>query len=302
MIRMKKLVNQLAKTGLKLLCFIAPPLAGKYAARAFATTRNAANPQRQAFIPIGATAVAVKKPRSKIKNIYIWGETGEIVLLVHGWGADCGSMFSFIRPMLKLGYRVATFDGPAHGASEGNRATMTEYVADTQFIIEQLGDVSKVIAHSLGGIVAMAALKHFPKIKQLTLISAPCTLLDVLDIWSQSYMKLTPKVKRHVLKQLLKDNGVPVSYWDISVHGKEWRGEALVLHDKQDPIVDHYHAQLIAAVLPCSRKKLFSSFGHFQILSEKSVHHAIEDFFQTANHATRRATDATITEKVEHEL
>lgn len=277
---MKKLAKHLAKTGLQLLCFIAPPMAGKFAARAFTSTRNEANPPRQAFTPIGAKVITFKKLHSKVKNIYVWGEKGEIVLLVHGWGADCGSMFGFISPMLKLGYRVATFDGPAHGASEGSRTTMAEYVADTQFVIEQIGDVSRVIAHSLGGIVAMAALKPFPNIKQLALVSAPCSLLDVLDIWSQGHMKLAPKVKRYILKQLLKDNGVPVSYWDISVHGKEWLGEALVLHDKHDPIVNHYHAELIAAVLPFSKKKLFSALGHIQILSDKSVHQAIGDFFK----------------------
>lgn len=298
---MKKLVQQLSKTGLQALCVVAPALAGKLAARAFAATRNAANPPRKAFTPIGAKAIAVNNPKSKVKNIYLWGETGEIILLVHGWGADCGSMFGFIQPMLKLGYRVATFDGPAHGASEGSRTTMAEYVADTQSVIDQLGEVTRVIAHSLGGIVAMAAIKHFPNIKQLTLISAPCSLSDVLDIWSKGYMKLTPKVKQHILAQLLKDNGVPVSHWDITVHGKNWQGEALVLHDKQDPIVNFMHAQRIATIIPSSRQTLFSTLGHVKILSDKSVHQAIRDFFHPTAEPGHHSVN-TATKQVEHEF
>lgn len=310
---MKSFAQHLAKAGLKILSVIAPPIAGKQAARAFAATRNDANPQRKAFTPIGARAIGVTNAQSKVNNIYMWGKSGEIVLLVHGWGADCGSMFGLVQPLLNLGYRVATFDGPAHGASEGNRTTMAEYVLATREAIEQLeseqleshskGKVSKVVAHSLGGIVAMAALKHYPAIRQLALISAPCSLTDVLDIWSKGYMSLSKRVKQHILAQLFKDNGVPVSHWDITLHGQAWQGDALVLHDEQDPIVHPRHAARIAKILPNSTLALFSGLGHVKILTDKSVHHTISAFFQSSSVTNELTAESapTTAKQVEHE-
>lgn len=301
---MKSFAQQLAKAGLQVLSVVAPPLAGKHAARAFAATRNAANPQRKAFTPIGAKALAISNTASKVKNIYLWGNSGEIVLLVHGWGADCGSMFGFVQPLLQQGYRVATFDGPAHGASLGNRTTMAEYVSETRAVIEQLGAVTKVVAHSLGGIVAMAALKHYPAIEQVALISAPCSLTDVLDIWSKGYMSLSVRVRQHILTQLLKDNGVPVSHWDIKVHGETWQGEALVLHDEQDPIVPPAHAKRIATILPNAGLTLFNGLGHVKILTDKTVHRTIGEFFQpvpATTELTPGSTQTTTSELTEHE-
>jgi len=207
-------------------------------------------------------------------------------LLIHGWGADCSSMFGFVSTLLKQGYRVATFDGPAHGSSEGERSTMFEYVEATKKVITQLGQVTRIVAHSLGGLVATAAASGNHQIKSMTLIATPYCLHDVLDIWSGSFMQLKPHILEEILAQLLIDNSVPVSYWDIGLHGKDWAVPVQVLHDNSDNIVSSAHAQRIAKVFPTATTELFDGLGHVKVLSSPKVYNAVVAFFN----------DRTITE------
>ena len=130
---MSNIKRSLGKLRLKVLSTIAPKIAGQIATKLFTQSRNEANPHKKAFTPAGAKAIPIQDPKSKVKQIYLWGDEGEIVLLVHGWGAECGSMFGFVPKLLKQGYRVATFDGPAHGSSDGEYSTMWEYVESVSY-------------------------------------------------------------------------------------------------------------------------------------------------------------------------
>src|SRR5690349_3577024 len=51
---------------------------------------------------------------------------GPAVLPVHGWGGHGGRLASFVRPLRQAGFSVVAFDGPAHGESEGSRASVPE--------------------------------------------------------------------------------------------------------------------------------------------------------------------------------
>lgn len=276
---MSDLRRLLRKARLQTLSVIAPKMAGKIATRLFTESRNEANPYRKAYTPMGAKAIPVKDPSSRVKQIFVWGDSGEIVLLVHGWGSECGSMFGLVQKLLKQNYRVAAFDAPAHGSSEGTYSTMSEYVEATRAVIEQLGDVTRIIAHSLGGLVAMAAASGNSQIKSMTLIATPYSLRDVLDIWSGSFMKLREKVLEEILAQLLKDNGVPVSHWDIGLHGKQWAVPVHVIHDNDDKVVNSRHAEKIARVLPQATTTLFDGLGHVKVLSSADVHNCIVELF-----------------------
>ncbi|MFW6193451.1 MAG: alpha/beta hydrolase [Gemmatimonadota bacterium] len=57
---------------------------------------------------------------------YAWGEEGPTVLLVHGWSSHTGHMTGFVDPLLRRGFRVVAFDGPAHGRSPGARTDIFE--------------------------------------------------------------------------------------------------------------------------------------------------------------------------------
>lgn len=264
---------------LSALSLLAPKLAGKIATQKFSQSRNEANEYQPPLTPMGAKCVTISSNDHRVENIYIWGDEGkDTVLLVHGWGANCASMFGFVKPLLDQGYRVATFDGPAHGSSQGKHTTMWEYMTATDHVIKSLGNVTNIVAHSLGCIVGLAAAVKHPNIRNITLISAPFSLMDVLDIWSSSTMKLSETMRKRILSQLLSDNGVPVSYWDLGLHGKEWDKPVLVIHDEDDDVVHFRHADQIKEVFVDSSLTLTQGLGHAKILMNRNVHEMVKDF------------------------
>lgn len=263
---------------LQFLSYMAPSAAGKMATRLFSRSRNEANEYRPALTPMGARVINVASSSHRVEQLYLWGDSGDIVLLIHGWGSNCSSMFAFVQPLLSMGYRVATFDAPAHGSTQGDYATMSEYVAAARQMIETLGDVRYVVAHSLGGIVAMASAAE-SDIERIVLISSPCSLMDVLDIWSGSFMKLRPVIREKILQQLLHDNGVPVSHWDIGLHGRGWNKPVRLIHDRQDNVVNCRHAEKINQLFSDSEVFYTDGLGHAKILMNTGVHNIITGFF-----------------------
>jgi pimeloyl-ACP methyl ester carboxylesterase len=271
------------KAKLSILSVLTPIAAGKLATGLFTQSRNAANPHKEAFTPMGAKAIPFEDKASKVKNIYVWGDEGDIVLLLHGWGSDCSSMFGFTKSLLDEGYRVATFDAPAHGSSKGESATMYEYMVAANTAIKSLGAVRKVVAHSLGGIIAIATAAQNKGIDQVILVSAPFSLLDVLDIWSKGFMKLSDRIRERILAELLVLNGVPVSYWDIGLHGKELNIPIHVIHDEHDPVVNVSHSRRILNVLRKVSCQYTKGLGHAKILLSKDVHKEVAGFFREVN-------------------
>ncbi|MEO1075318.1 MAG: hypothetical protein AAFX41_05055, partial [Bacteroidota bacterium] len=49
------------------------------------------------------------------------GTSPKTALLVHGWEGDALNFVAFVGPLRKAGFDVVALDGPAHGASSGER-------------------------------------------------------------------------------------------------------------------------------------------------------------------------------------
>lgn len=306
--------ERLKRTGLNALSYILPSKAKSVAADWFSQSRSAANPHKEAFTPFGAKAIPLKNPpptkheeadsSSQVSEYYVWGESGPMVLLVHGWGSDCASMFGFIQPLLKAGYRVAAFDGPAHGGSKGQLATMRQYVDSIRAVLLQIGEVQAIIAHSLGGIAAVAAARgltgsgpeseanlvhHCAPLQRIALIAAPISLLAVLDAWAKTYLPQGRGLKQGILDQLLARNGVPVSHWDIALHGENWNIPALIIHDVKDMMVSYKHSEKIQDVFSQHESVNTSGLGHIKILTDKTI---ISDCVEFINQSSKVSTKA----------
>src|SRR5512143_736768 len=94
-----------------------------------------------------------------------WGSRDRpAVLLVHGWGGARAQMTGFVDPLLFAGYRVVTYDQPAHGESDGRVTNFFEIVPTLDLIVQREGPFHAVIAHSFGTLITSYALveRDFP--------------------------------------------------------------------------------------------------------------------------------------------
>ncbi|MFC5476075.1 alpha/beta fold hydrolase [Paraherbaspirillum soli] len=274
---------RLARLGYRLGGMLAPATAGRFAADAFGRSRMKG--ARTSFkLPLGAEAFGIVGNQD-VQQGYVWKKNGPTALLVHGWGSDSSSMYGFVKPMQTLGFQVASFDAPAHGAAAGHKTTMTRFVNAVGATIDSLDNVQVVIAHSLGSIATVAALSQagFARsVKCLVLLAAPSALSNVLERWSKDHLQLAPRIVQQVYRHLHADNGVPLSHWDIAVLGAGMQIPVLVLHDPQDPVVPFCEAERLAGSLHNVLLEQAPALGHSRILSAASVKQRVAEFVTDA--------------------
>ncbi|MCP9985836.1 alpha/beta hydrolase [Streptomyces sudanensis] len=260
---------------------VAPGAAARWATDVFSSTRTLGlRPDN--VLPIGARRFAVRG-NDDVSHGFLWGDdepSRGTALLVHGWAADSSSMHSLVPPLRALGLRVAAFDAPAHGVHRGDQATMTQYTRAVGAVLDTLGDVRAVVAHSLGGIAAIgAAASRTDTPPECAVLVAPaCTLGGVLDRWDGAGLHLTPALVQGVRGELHRRNGVPVTHWDLVALGAPLEVPVLVVHDPDDPMVPYSDAEAAVAGLRDARLVRTPGTGHMGILMSRDVGDAVRDF------------------------
>ena len=96
----------------------------------------------------------------------LYGESGEKVLLLHGWGCD-HKLMEPVAEQLQKQFRVLAIDFPGHGESGRPPEPwgVEEYAEHTLKVIQELAFVpTAVIAHSFGCRVATVLAAEHPDI------------------------------------------------------------------------------------------------------------------------------------------
>lgn len=269
---------------------LAPGYTGRIATREFGRSRIGRQ-QGDFLMPLGARRFHVGDP--DVENGYLWPGDGPTVLLVHGWSADSGSMLGFVRPLLELGFQVAAFDAPGHGASRGAGTTMSRFVEAGTRVAKALGNVEFLVGHSLGAIASTAIAARLreagQQVRAMGLIAAPRSLSNVLEIWaSDEGQQLTRAMRERVYSQLHRDNGVPVSHWDILGLSKGSTIPAVIVHDDTDPVVPFSCAEQLKAHLGSVVLHRTTGYGHSRILASAEAKAAVVDFISANRSATNQ--------------
>lgn len=247
--------------------------AARKATDVFGYTRALIKTPPKDVVPLGAQRFPIAGVPG-VRQGYRWGKGEGTILLVHGWGANSSSMYSFTTALQKQGFKVAAFDAPAHGVSPGSLTTMTEFKNAVKATITTLGDVVGIVAHSLGGIAATGALAELADehgVRGICLLGAPATLPAVIQRWSQQVLPMSPAVRQAMHRELWTRNGVPVEHWDIPALGKGLQVPLLVLHDKNDQVVPVCEAEAISDRLDGVSLEIIEGLGHVRILSDARV-------------------------------
>ena len=98
---------------------------------------------------------------------------GPAVLLVHGWQDDSSLWSPLMTALLSAGRAVVAFDLVAHGFSEGERGLTYELVDAAHEVVEALGPVDALVAHSFAGGGSALAISEGLPAERLVLIAPP---------------------------------------------------------------------------------------------------------------------------------
>lgn len=159
-------------------------------------------------------------------------------LILHGFSSSAFKFDRYVSPLVKKGYEVLSFDGPAHGSSDGTTTNALEYSQMIKKVMELYGPINSFIAHSFGGIAVSLVLENTPHDANTKLVLlAPATETSTAIDSAFKMFKMDDAEVRKEFDGLI---------YAMSGHNPEWfsirramntiKASVLWLHDEEDDI------------------------------------------------------------------
>jgi len=269
-------LNQLA---FRLLGPVAPGLMSRWAALLWSRTHRFEPPRREQRMQMRASEYSLKVKNTEIKA-WEWG-SGPAVLLVHGWNGRGMQLGNFIDPLMKAGYRVITFDAPGHGQTRGHRTNLIEIRDILLALSDREQGFHTAIGHSFGVACLSAAIHAGMPVSNLVAISTPGSLSELVSSYCQA-MYMPEAVEAGLHQRLAKR--FEASTWDQFAHHyplSDSVQNVLVVHDRDDEVVDWHEAQKLVADWPNARLHLTEGLGHRRILRNAKLIRYIVEFIDS---------------------
>ncbi|MBC7448286.1 MAG: alpha/beta fold hydrolase [Hymenobacteraceae bacterium] len=262
------------RAGFSALHRVAPELAFRAAWQLFTTPRSPA-PKAWEVDALASARPAHVAFRTGALAVYEWGPaTGPAVLLVHGWEHRATFWGRFAVAVAAAGYRVVAFDGPAHGTSPGRQTNLVDFATAVQTVVDWVGPVHAVVAHSFGAAATTALPTKFNGggiLPRLVLMAAPGSIRAVAERFA-ALLKLpsavVTRMERHIRERFGRD---PDGFSLVYAGPRLAVGRALLLHDRHDELVPFAEAETVAAAWPAVRFEPTTGLGHNQIMRDPGV-------------------------------
>ena len=206
---------------------------------------------------------------------WVWGD-GPRVLLVDGWGGRGGQLGAFVPALVTRGLSVVTFDAPAHGASEGRIVTIPEMAAAVRGVVDAVGLVRGIVAHSGGGAVSAWAIRRmllagFVDLPEAMVLVAPAADFRAYFVRFVEACGLSGPAQRRLERRLEARVGVPPEAFNLAGLAEDLPLAALIFHDREDAEVPWSDGAAVAAAWPDAELVATSGLGHRRILRDPAV-------------------------------
>ena len=202
--------------------------------------------------------------------------------LVHGWESRAAHLSGFVGALLRAGFEVIAYDGPAQGGSGGETTNLVDSARALMKIVDTYGPADAIIAHSFGGLITnfarsetslLAAPLIVPK---LVLLASPCRLMYICE-------KVLGDIEADKIRRagfyaaLQQAAGKPAEYFDVETLALRPGTECLIVHDEGDDFVPVEAAHVLQGVTN-GTLKITQGLGHQGVLAAREVLRATVDF------------------------
>jgi pimeloyl-ACP methyl ester carboxylesterase len=210
-----------------------------------------------------------------------WGESGPLVLALHGWRGRTTQFRPLAATLLARGMRTVALDLPGHGVSVGDSTTprlIGELLVELDKIV---GPVHAAIGHSFGGAALGAGLVYGFRPNRLVIVSAP-TRVSRIPLFLAKEAGLPPAAMREFVRLLDEHAGRPLAELDLVSTAPPSGIPALLVHDLKDAVIPYREAEALANAWPGLAVMTTSGKGHRDILSAPEVMKRIVAFVEPA--------------------
>ena len=214
----------------------------------------------------------------KLLQGFEWGKGDKVVLTVHGWSGRGTQFQHFITTLVEKGYKVVSFDAPAHGKSPGKSTDALEISQALTDLANLYENIHAVIGHSLGGVTLMLACNNGFKPNRIALICVPSIAEDIkrnflekVNGSEQTGEYLDRYIQKKYNKSLVEISGLFLA--------KNIRNiPTLLIYDEDDHDVPVNHGQELHDTLGSSRLMITEGLGHTKILKDEKVVNEVVKF------------------------
>lgn len=275
----QRLALSYIRTKFKLLASISKKKAAEKAFELFCT------PQRRSTKPLPKIFEQAETLHFSIDGIRVngwrWNHPAERkALIIHGFESSVANFERYVRPLIKKGYEVLAFDGPAHGRSGGSQINAPLYKRTLQEIMKRYGPVQSFMAHSFGGLAISLALEEVAHNSDFRLaLVAPATETTTAIDFFFAFLRLDPDIRPEFDKIIIRKGGVSPEYYSIRRAMKQIRAKVLWVHDEDDdttPVSDVLKVK--AENYPNIKFVISKGLGHRRIYRDNKVINAVVDF------------------------
>jgi pimeloyl-ACP methyl ester carboxylesterase len=213
-----------------------------------------------------------------------WGE-GPTVHLVHGWGGNADQMRPFVEPLVTAGFRVVAHDAPSHGRSDpgahGPGSTdAVEFAQALDAVTARFGPAHAIVAHSLGTLATLLALRDGWFTAQRLVLIAPVAGVPWFTEYFRRLLGFGGRTVRQTDRRLQARTGYPPHELTTPALAAT-RPEgltALVVQDLDDRSVGTGLARELAEGWPGAEYVETRGLGHNRVLADPGVHAAVTRF------------------------
>jgi len=147
--------------------------------------------------------------------------------------------------------------------------------------LRQTGQVHGMITHSFGGastVYALSKMKEPIAIEKLVLIAVPHSIKRVLDDTIHLF-RLPKAAAREFYRLIEKRLQANVQETEVTTsQGKNYIGEALIVHDEEDPVVEFESAKHIYEHWDNAALLATKGYGHYRLMKNPDLIRRVAEF------------------------
>jgi len=262
----------------KLIQIISPDLAARFVAKIFETPLKFKAPERELMMRKSAknNLLNLRGIRKKVM-VYSYGYSKKKILLVHGWSGRGTQLYSIADKILENKMMVISFDGPAHGLSQGSSTSLKDFIVCIRQLEKEHGPFDAAIGHSFGGMALLNAVTSGLKLNNLVVIGADNSIVEILKSSVEKF-SLKPIIAQKLIELVNKKLNIKVEDYSSQNVAKKVDIPTLVIHDSEDKYVPVSNALAIRHSLKKGEILITNGLGHHKILKDSTTNQRIIDF------------------------
>ncbi len=259
---MKTLVSALIGNYLNLLAIVAPAKAASLGFNLFCRPfRSKLSKKHTSFFKTAENSTF--NLGKEIIRTYKWGCGPTKILLLHGWQSHTYRWKNYIDAIDKRIYTIYALDAPGHGLSTGRFLNVPFYSEAIIKYISIIGNVDKVISHSIGAFTALFTFNRNPRLlpDSIIMLAPPGEAKEFFSFYAQQ-LKLSNQCVSLVEKHFEKVTKYPIDFYSAAKFASTITSKGLIIHDEVDEETSVDNSKAIHKVWNNSTLVITKGKGH----------------------------------------